>query len=389
MRSSVCMNRKNKIIICILLISFVQMSTNGVAAILFDIQTHFSNVPVSLVQLLMTFPSLFIIIFTMLSAYLLRYFSKKLLIELGLSLVCIAGIFSFVCYESLMCLFIGAALLGSGTGLCASFAISLISDFFQNQERQKIMGWQAAASNLGSMLMTFLGGLFALISWRYNYFVYFIAFPGLIATHYWLDDRKSEIKYTGSFNDLTYGIRISTLIIFFMIFFYTGPTSIALLLAEKGYTDTSLAGTGSTIFLLGGTICALGFGKLNEYLKQFCIEMGFLVLSIGLAIMGFSNSLLIYFVGCFIAGSSISFIMPKCMLLISLNTPKHTIALATALAMAASNVGTLIAPIFTVICDLFDQTLTSQRIYVSSYACIAFILFLIVSKFFGGKKNEK
>ncbi|WP_075876490.1 MFS transporter [Merdibacter massiliensis] len=134
------MNKKTKIIICILLISFVQMSTNGISAILVNIQNHFPTVPTSLVQLLMTFPSLFIIIFTMISAYLLRYFSKKKLIEAGLFLVCCAGVLSYFCYNSLLLLFVGAGLLGSGTGLCASFAISLISDYFAANERQKIMG---------------------------------------------------------------------------------------------------------------------------------------------------------------------------------------------------------------------------------------------------------
>lgn len=383
------MNQKNKIIICILLISFVQMSTNGIAAILVNIQNHFPTVRTSTIQLLMTFPSLFIIIFTLLAAYLLRYFSKKLLIEIGLTLVCIAGIVSYFCYESLLMLFIGAALLGSGTGMCASFAISLISDYFNERERQKIMGYQTAAANLGSMLMTFLGGLLALISWRCNYFVYFLALPGLICTHLWLKNEKSAIKNNGNLNDLGYSLKLGLLIVIFMVFFYSAPTSIALLLAEKGYSNPSLAGIGSTIFLLGGTLCALAFGRIAQYIEKYCIEAGFILLLLGLLIMASSRSLVMYFLGCFIAGSSISLIMPKCMLLISINTPKRSVALATALAMAASNVGTLIAPGFTIICSYLNQNLTSQRLYLAGYICIFIVFISLLNKLIGGLKNGK
>ena len=124
------MKQNNKILICIICISFVQMATNGISAILANIQSYFGSYPVSTIQFLMTFPSLFIIIFTLVSAKLLQYFSKKKLIEFGLVCVILSGILSFAGYKSLLVLFVGAALLGIGVGFCASFAISLISDYY-------------------------------------------------------------------------------------------------------------------------------------------------------------------------------------------------------------------------------------------------------------------
>lgn len=383
------MSKKYKIILCILLISFVQMSTNGISSILVNIQNAFPSVPVSVVQLLMTFPSLFIIIFTLLSTYLLKYFSKKNLIEAGLVLICFAGIVSYICYDSLYMLFFGAGLLGCGTGLCASFAISLISDYFEENERQKIMGWQTAASNLGSMVMTFVGGLLAMISWQCNYFVYFIALPGLLATHFWLDNRKSNYKQSGSFKSCGYSLRLCLLIIIFMIFFYIGPTSIALALSEKGYNDPSLAGTGSTLFLLGGTICAVFFDKINKYLNNLCIALGFALLAIGLFGMAYFNQVVFFYLFCFFAGTSISVIMPKIMLLISLHERVELISLGTALAMAASNVGTLVAPSFTVLCDALGKNTTSERLFLACFICVIIFMILILGHWMGGKKYAR
>lgn len=90
---------KNGIKAAILTMSFVQMATNGIAPILADIAKVFPEASTTNVQFLMTFPSLFIVGVTLLSAWLCRYLSKRILVESGLILVCISGILSFYFME--------------------------------------------------------------------------------------------------------------------------------------------------------------------------------------------------------------------------------------------------------------------------------------------------
>lgn len=373
---------KNKILVCILLASFVQMATNGISAILGNIQTYYADVSTSVIQFLMTFPSLFIIIFTVLSAYLLRYFSKKKMMECGLALVCIAGIISFIGYRSLTVLFIGAGVLGIGSGLCGSFAISLISDHFEENERAKIMGYQTAASNFGSMVMTFVGGLLATISWQYNYLVYFIALPGLVCIHFWLDESRNESAAQGNIRECRYSLKMGLFIILFMVFFYIGPTSIALALQEKGYESTSLAGYGASIFLLGGVVLATVFPYIEKHLKNMCIACGTAVLACGLFLMYLSASIILFYIGCFLAGSSISFVMPRCMFMISTHEKEENVSMGTAICMASSNVGTLIAPGFTILCGNMS---TTQRLFAASLISILISILIIVKV----KRNER
>ena len=161
-----------------------------------------------------------------------------------------------------------------------------------------------------------------------------------------------------------------------MFFFYVGPTSIAMLLAENGYTNASLAGSAATLLLLGGTLSSLVFDSFEKKFNNYCLCIGFLLLAIGYICMGVGHNLIIIYMGCFLAGSSISFVMPKCMLLISMHEKKENVSIATAMAMASSNIGTLIAPVFTIICtNVFCTTNTIGRLNIAfiilyNYFCV-------------------
>lgn len=71
----------------ILAMSFVQMGTNGVAAILADIAEAFPKASVMSIQFLMTCPSLFVTAVSLASAWISNYISRKKMVMTGLSLV--------------------------------------------------------------------------------------------------------------------------------------------------------------------------------------------------------------------------------------------------------------------------------------------------------------
>ena len=82
-------DRKNTGVLkcAILTMSFVQMGTNGIAPILAQIAAEFPSASSSAIQFLMTFPSIFCVIFTMLAALLSNRLPKKILALAGLSIV--------------------------------------------------------------------------------------------------------------------------------------------------------------------------------------------------------------------------------------------------------------------------------------------------------------
>lgn len=127
----------------ILTMSFVQMGTNGIAPILAQIAAAFPEASSSTVQFLMTFPSIFCVIFTMLAALLSDRLPKKTLALSGLTIVAAGGILACLFHGSMTILFVWAALLGIGIGMVAPIAPSLINEFFEGEERQSLrFVWQ-------------------------------------------------------------------------------------------------------------------------------------------------------------------------------------------------------------------------------------------------------
>ncbi|WP_459478940.1 MFS transporter [Clostridium saccharoperbutylacetonicum] len=381
---------KNGIKAAILTMSFVQMATNGIAPILADIAKVFPEASTTDIQFLMTFPSLFIVGATLLSAWLCRYFSKKILVEYGLILVCISGILSFLFHGSLLLLFIWAGILGIGVGLVSALAISLISDYFDGEEKRSLLGIQTSAANLGSMLMTFLGGILAAYSWHWNYLIYFLALPGLILTICFIPKelvtKQGKRENAKVENFVWFYCVIAAL---FMLFFYIGPTNIAIMLQEEQLGNTVLAGIAATILLLGGALMGMLFGKLSGYIGKKTIPLGFLVLAFGYMIMYVSRNIALFYIGCLIVGASISMVMPQCMLQIAAKGSSAAVTIGMALAMSASNLGTFINPILTSVSNIvMKSNFAKDRILFTAGVTVmsAILLYLYLEQ---NKKRER
>lgn len=159
--------------------------------------------------------------------------------------------------------------------------------------------------------------------------------PGLILTISYLpkeqvkDERKRKSAKVENF--VWFYCMITAV---FMLFFYIGPTNIALMLQEEQIGNTVLAGAAATILLLGGTLMGIFFGKFSAYMGKKTISIGFFVLAIGYMSMYSSKNIIVFYIGCLIVGSSISLVMPQCMFQIASKGSSDSVTLGMALAMS-------------------------------------------------------
>ena len=399
---------KNLLKIAIITMSLVQMGTNGIAPILAQIAAAFPSASDTKIQFLMTFPSIFCLIFTMVSAFLSDRLPKKTLAVTGLSLICLTGVAACIFHSSLTILYVWAAFLGIGIGLVVPLAPALVNECFEGQEKQTLLGWQNSANNIGSMLMTFLGGFLARMGWNFGYLVYLLGIFGiffaLIGIPGKQDNRLSAVtdaegtddtlsssentekstfsKTRGRFRLVILKEMIVTAL--FLFIYAAAPANLAMLVTERGLGDTAYAGTISTMFLLGGMITGLVFGFIFSKLKRWTAMTGSLLLVIGAVLIAVSKGTVLLVIGCLVAGASISIILPICMG--SASRLKGYETLNSALLLSSSFVGVFTAPLITnIAAAVTGSDSTMYRFF--TIAVIAAILAVITVIFGIGKEK--
>ena len=335
----------------ILTMSFVQMSTNGIAPFLADIARAFPEASTQKVQFLMTFPSIFSVVFMLLSSVLAGRIGKKPLALAGLLVVTAAGLGAVLLHGSLTVLFFWAAVLGTGVGLVCTVAPALIGEAFTGAEERAMLGLQNSAANVGSMLMTFFGGLLAARGWWFGYLVYLLGIPGLICTLVGVPgngnlarsgEARADAPARFSLGLLWRELLVSFL---FMILFSSVPANLSMLAMEKGLGGPQTAGILSTLFLAGGMVAGFCYGAVSGRLGRNTVLLGGLLLALGALASAAFGGVVPVAIACLVGGMSISFLMPKIM-----EAPGRfpgSGSLVAALIMSASNIGVFCGPLLT------------------------------------------
>jgi len=389
------MKNKNLLKTAIITMSLVQMGTNGIAPILARISTAFPEASDTQIQFLMTFPSIFCLVFTLVSALLSDRLPKKTLSIAGLTVIGCAGILACLFHGTLLVLYVWAAFLGIGIGMVAPMAPSLVNECFDGNERQTMLGWQNSANNIGSMIMTFLSGFLALMGWHFGYLVYLLGIPGIIFAAIAVPGKKHNQSAAisgpavmtqpgrGKFRLVILKEMIITAL--FLFIYSAAPANLAMLVAQRGLGDTAYAGTVSTMFLLGGTVSGLFFGKISGIFKGFTAALGTLFLAAGAVLIGLSTSTPALIIGCLVAGASISMTLPVCMG--SASRLKGYETLNSAIILSSSFVGVFLAPMITNIASaVTGSSDTSFRFY--TIAAIAVMLSVLGYVFFAKKSKS-
>lgn len=387
--------KQKGIILAILTMSVIQMGTTAITPVLSDIAQNFPELDPSEVQLLMTFPSLFVIVITLLAASLSRVIPKKYIAAMGCTLFSVSGILSWLCHDSIFFLFLLAAVMGIGIGLAVPMATSLVTDYFSGEEQQRVMGWQSSAANVGAMLMTLAGGYLALLHWSLNYLVYLIAVPGIIFSLICLpkQNRQSlngETLHQSTSTDLWHIICNKTVVwccgISFVatMCFNTTPTNLSMYIAEHNVGNAAQAGVATTIMLFGGTVMGMLFGKITARIGKNVMVLGFGMLALGQLLISQSSAMWMVYLGSVLCGFTMSCVMPRVMLDSAIATQNG--AATTALCLSANNLGGFCAPVVTRFAALlFGSDAVMLRYIVS--AAIAFLMAFIL--LFVNKKKSK
>ena len=170
---------KGRLYISIAAISFIQGLQFCVSPVLGDIQAHYPDVSVSLVQMLITAPGLLSMLVSLASGWLVLRITKKQLLIFGALVAGVTGFMPFLS-DSFTLLFVSRTLFGVGLGIATTMNVAVVAEFFEGQERVKAMGFQAASVGAGMVVATTFAGLLGSRGFRNAYYVNVIGFICMI-----------------------------------------------------------------------------------------------------------------------------------------------------------------------------------------------------------------
>lgn len=127
----------------ILSISLMISAASAIAVTLPMIKNQFPDIQSATVESLVTIPSFTMMVFILLSTFIIKAIGKKNTVLLGLLLAFVGGIIP-VFVSNFTIIYLSRFVLGAGTGIYNSLAIGLIGEYFSGEEQQKMLGYQTA-----------------------------------------------------------------------------------------------------------------------------------------------------------------------------------------------------------------------------------------------------
>lgn len=335
-----------KLKITILSLSLVTvMSGAAVAPALGTISTYFSSVDPLLIKLIITLPSLFIILTSLLFSLISSSFSSKSIAIFGLLLYIIGGCFAGFS-NNIYLLLVFRSILGIGVGLIMPLSTGLIAYFFDKTEQSKLMGYSSAMNNLGGIIAMSLSGYLVSLNWRYSFFIYSLGLLVMILvigilpkTSISKEKNSIDGKSIKKISPYLFGIFIT------MVIFYAVPANFSLIMNKENLVQPSLIGIlmavqNLTSFIVGLVLSNIikRIGKNTKYFASLMLAIGFLSLS-------FTSNVIAIIFGLFAVGVGLGVLVPILNSQIAFHIEREKMTSAMAIMSAMLYLGQFLSPI--------------------------------------------
>jgi MFS family permease len=365
------------------------MSGAAVAPALGAIADYFSNADPLLIKLIITLPSLFIIITSLLFSLISSRLASKTIAVIGLILYIIGGCGAgFI--NSIYLLLIFRSILGIGVGLIAPLSTGLIAYFFDKNEQSKLMGYSSAMNNLGGIIATALSGYLVSLNWRYSFAIYLLGLFVMIMVIGILP--KAEMSKTKNSIDLKSIRKIAPYVFAMfitMVIFYTVPSNFSIIVTKENLVPTSFIGLLMSVQNISAFITGLALSiivkKVGRYTKYSASGM----LALGFFSLSFTGNIVPVILGLVALGVGLGTLAPILNAQISLHVDKGKMTSSMAIMSAMLYLGQFLSPI---IIDGIQSLLHLQGLqtpyYLAMLLSIALLITFIKIPFYVAKTEQ-
>lgn len=308
-------------------------------------QSQDASISLASVETLVTIPAMMIMVTVVLSNFIVTKLGKKKTVELGLILILISGILSFLT-NRIQVVLIGRLLLGIGIGLYNPLSISMIGDYFTGEMRASMIGLRTAIMNVGKTLTTLLAGYVMLLGTRYIFLVYLLVLPVLFLVHRFVEEVPIPKQVLSRVVVFDRKMLLWMLLTFLMGITYIGATVKipTLLITHYGY-DELTASHLLTLLAFSGIITGLFFGHLSKKLHNHCLTLMLSAMTLGNIFFVLGNQQAFFYGGAVLIGASFVGGMSAIFDAIAKHYPREQVNFVTSMAITAGNIGVILTPL--------------------------------------------
>lgn len=336
--------------ISLLSISLFLMIAPQISAALPLMYDAFPGVSQSGVETLATVLNFGIMVGLFISPFLIRFLGQKLTVLAGLVITLLAGTFPMYA-TAFTPILISRFLLEAGIGLFNSLAVSLIPQFYDDneEERATMLGFQNVMSSIGAAISSFLVGYLVTISWHAVFVIYFLVIPALILFTLFVPLRKESGQAVQNDSTQKQSVNCKVILIavlMFFIFMFYLPMSYKLpnMIIENGIGTSSTAAMVAGFSTLVGIPIGASFGFFFKKLRDKIFPIGFLLVTLGFFLTAISHNLFTLLLSMVISGIGFGFAVPYMYNWLGWATPQNSVNLATTIVLVMVNVGCFLSP---------------------------------------------
>lgn len=342
-----------KIMIPIMLFTIFNSAFNAFSSVLMEIQNAFPDASTTMIQMLLTLPSLVSIPMGLIAGILCSYFYKKDLILFSMIAMFVGGIIPLFSHGTIVAPVAASLLIGVGQGLMINIAIAITAEFFPGEATGTAMGLKQAAGSIGIAALTVATGYLARSAWYHAYAVYLLLIPVFILTLILLPKGKKDIKLVskesgakGIKEMLTRNYIWYVLICFLgTVFDFAFYTNIAMCIINRGLGDSASVGVATAWNSIITIVIGIIFGYLLKAFKRFSFVASFALQAVAFLMMVYAPGLSVIAIAGMIYGFGAGIQMIAGNVFIAEAVKPEAYSMAISITMAIISIGVTLSPV--------------------------------------------
>lgn len=383
------MSEKMKARIGLLLSAMGMMSFLAPAAVMAAMVQEFPDTNVSLIQMIITIPSLISIPLGLVAARLAKKFFKKALIIFGTGCYFVGGILPFFLHGSAEVILACSCIIGVGMGIAMTAITALICEFFQGEERGGMLGLYAAFIAIGGTLASLLGGRLGASTWYHAFLAYLFLIPIIICEIIFLpkghldQEEETGVQQSKRMSKQVWVIALTGFV--FYVCVNVINNNAAMLVAERSLGGAVESSYITTCYTIAGLITGVFVGKIVMKLQRKSIATAYGLGAVGMLIVFAGTSIPVICIGAFISGVGFCIFASTANFHVSEMSTPSTLTFSLAFLSAIINLGQAFSPIILNTASSVAGTDVKARFIVAAVGSI--IIAVLAGLFVNNKGN--